>query len=197
VFGVMMVPYATTIWWGYRCQPAWRYIVLALYYASAAWGLLSATLAKSTFYRCADAASSMPDTRLGVNIYALSHVMLQHSLTEVLLCCRALPMGMLVVVRVVSLAHRAWLGTSSVHALWHYASMEVVCTVGAVVNVYRVPECWLHTMHPKDPRHRSQLLDYWGNSHQIMHVLAVIAMWHIYKGTRMDSEHVLADHPCP
>lgn len=53
----MQVPYATTIWWGYVCQPHMRYVVLSLYYASAALGLLTAAFAKSVLYRCASALS--------------------------------------------------------------------------------------------------------------------------------------------
>lgn len=105
-------------------------------------------------------------------------------------------MGMLVMVRLLSLGHRAWLGTASAPALWHYFVLEIVSSIGATVNVLRVPERWLHTPHPID-RHKAQPLDCWGNSHQIMHVLSVVSMWHIYQGTRLDSEHILANLPCP
>lgn len=99
--------------------------------------------------------------------------------------CSAVPMGMLAGIRVLSLMHRFHLGTSSSVALWHYFWMELLVAVGAYINVYRIPECYL----PARGQRRAGWLDYWGNSHQIMHVLAALAMWHIYQGVNHESDH--------
>ena len=52
VFGVMVIPYWASVWWGYRCQPTWRLVVLALYYSLAALSLVSSVLGKTTYARC-------------------------------------------------------------------------------------------------------------------------------------------------
>jgi predicted membrane channel-forming protein YqfA (hemolysin III family) len=107
-------------------------------------------------------------------------------------------MGMLVVIRLASIVHRWCLGTCSHAALMHYLWMEVVCILGAFINVYRVPERWIHVKQAASRPHRSrQPLDLIGNSHSIMHVLAVVAMWHIYHGVATESEWVLSGASCP
>lgn len=106
-------------------------------------------------------------------------------------------MGMLWMVRLVSLAHRWALGTCSPAALAHYAWMEVVCSSGAAINVFRIPERWIHKQQPTEKRIRTaQPLDYFGNSHNIMHVLSVAAMWFIYQGVASESQHML-ETSCP
>lgn len=159
IFSLMMVPYFVVVWWGYRCQPAWRMFVLIAYYASAFSALLSSALASSIFWR-------------------------------------ALPMGALALIRALSLAHRAYLGTSSHEALAYFFCMEATVTVGALINVYRVPERWLHVKQPTTGKRRAGLLDYWGNSHQLMHCCAVLAMWCVFKGTAAESRHLLT-YTCP
>lgn len=52
IFGVMMVPYFSSIVWAYRCQPFWQVAVPALYYASAMVAALCATFARSRTTRC-------------------------------------------------------------------------------------------------------------------------------------------------
>jgi predicted membrane channel-forming protein YqfA (hemolysin III family) len=89
------------------------------------------------------------------------------------------------------------LGTCSPIALQHYAWMEVVCCLGAVLNVYRIPECWIHQLQPTEKGIRTaQPLDYFGNSHNIMHVLSVAAMWFIYHGVASESKFML-ENDCP
>lgn len=53
VFGVMMVPYFFSTWWGYHCQPFWGAAVLTAYYGCAMVGLTVAAFAKSVSARCA------------------------------------------------------------------------------------------------------------------------------------------------
>eukprot|EP00892_Ulva_mutabilis_P010760 jgi/Ulvmu1/8056/UM004_0293.1 len=161
VFGVMMVPYFITTWWGYHCQPFWGAAVLIMYYGCAFAGLLVAAFATSA-------------------------------------SARAAPMGMLVVVRFASLLHRWVLGTCSPAALWSYLQVEVLCTVGAFINVYRVPERWWHVKQSATKQHRvAQPLDLFGNSHNIMHALSLITMWNICYGVASESDHILHGPGCP
>lgn len=107
-------------------------------------------------------------------------------------------MGMLVLIRFASLLHRWMLGTCSPAALQNYFQLEVLCTVGAFVNVYRVPERWLHTKQSAARHHRvPQPLDFCGNSHNIMHMLALITMWNIYKGIISEADHIRSGIGCP
>ena len=53
VFSVMIVPYFSSLWWGYRCQPWLQMPVVALYYGAAMYAAFMAVLAKSSFARCA------------------------------------------------------------------------------------------------------------------------------------------------
>jgi predicted membrane channel-forming protein YqfA (hemolysin III family) len=106
-------------------------------------------------------------------------------------------MGMLWMVRLASLAHRWVLGTCSPAALASYTWMEVVCSSGAAINVWRLPERWIHKLQPTEkPIRTAQPLDYFGNSHNIMHVLSVAAMWFIYHGVASESEFML-QNSCP
>lgn len=106
-------------------------------------------------------------------------------------------MGLLVLVRIGSLTHRWVLGIGSPVSLQRYLLMEVVCTIGAFINVYRVPERWLHTLQPcYKPVRNAQVLDLLGNSHNIMHCLAVLAMWCIYQGVKEESMFVLHGPQC-
>lgn len=107
-------------------------------------------------------------------------------------------MGMLAAIRFASLVHRWWLGTCSPVALSSYIQLEVLCTVGAFINVYRIPERWLHVKQTAAKHSRVvQPLDFFGNSHNIMHTLALITMWNIYHGVVSESEHILNGPGCP
>lgn len=107
-------------------------------------------------------------------------------------------MGMLAVIRFVSLLHRWMLGTCSPVALQMYFQLEVLCTLGAFLNVYRIPERWLHVKQSAVKQHRvAQPLDFIGNSHNIMHLLALITMLSIYYGVVSESDHILNGPGCP
>lgn len=117
--------------------------------------------------------------------------------SEEVFSCRAFPMGMLWMLRLASLAHRWVLGTCSPDAMAHYIWMEVVCSSGAAINVFRIPERWIHKKQPTEKRIRTaQPLDYFGNSHNIMHMLSVAAMWFIYQGVASESQFML-ETACP
>ena len=104
-------------------------------------------------------------------------------------------MGALAFIRSALLVYRFFLGTSSRIAIANLASLEVLCLLGASMNVLRIPERWLHTKQPSGA-HKAQLLDLWGNSHQIMHLLSAIAIWQIYVSTKAESQHVLQHPDC-
>lgn len=107
-------------------------------------------------------------------------------------------MGLLVLIRFASLVHRWMLGTCSPVALRNYFQLELLCTIGAFINVYRVPERWIHTKQAAGRVHRvAQPLDFFGNSHNIMHILALITMWNIYVGVTSESDHILNGPGCP
>ena len=106
-------------------------------------------------------------------------------------------MGVLALVRVASLIHRVYLDTGSRQANVHLAWMEGLCFVGAIINVFRVPERWLHTKQPAANARKAQLLDLWGNSHQIMHVLSAAAIWHIFQSVSADAAFMRSHPGCP
>lgn len=105
-------------------------------------------------------------------------------------------MAMLAAVRSISLLHRWWLGTSSGVALVHLLSMEVLCMAGAVANVLRFPERYIHALQPAQGLRKAQRLDLWGNSHQIMHALVTVGMFNVYWAVSAESQHILTV-PCP
>lgn len=107
-------------------------------------------------------------------------------------------MGMLVLIRLASLVHRWVLGTCSPVALQEYFQLEALCTVGAVLNVYRVPERWIHVKQSANrPCRVAQPLDICGNSHNIMHVVALLIMWKTYHGVINESDHIMNGPGCP
>lgn len=100
-------------------------------------------------------------------------------------------MALLTGVRVVSLLHRWWLGTSSRAAVAHLLSMEALCMAGAVANVLRFPERYIHRPQPPHGLRKAQRLDIWGNSHQLMHALVVVGMFNVYWAIAAESQHIL------
>ena len=69
------------------------------------------------------------------------------------------------------------LGTGSSDAMQLYMAMEVLSVVGGVLNALKVPERW-----------SPGTFDYWGNSHQVMHILAAAALLCVFWGARADYE---------
>ena len=65
--------------------------------------------------------------------------------------------------------------------------------LGATLNVLRLPERWLHA--PNRPR-KAGLLDYWGNSHQLMHLLVAAALLNLHLGGRLDHQYFAANPVC-
>ncbi len=60
--------------------------------------------------------------------------------------------------------------------------LQVYSLLGGAINMLRVPERWFQ---PDDPA-KPGPLDYWFNSHQIMHVMVALAMLHLHLGATHD-----------
>ena len=98
-----------------------------------------------------------------------------------------LPLLVLLAARVASLAARPLL-LPAVSGTQHYLCMEALCIAGGAINAARVPERWLQPPDPCCPAP----LDYWLNSHQLMHLLVVAAMYHLQAGAQADHALVTA-----
>lgn len=79
----------------------------------------------------------------------------------------------------------AGLGGGAPGALGCYGRMDALALLGGAVNAARVPERW-----------SPGRFDYWGNSHQVMHVLVVLALLHLHWGVAQDL-HWVVRNPCP
>lgn len=81
---------------------------------------------------------------------------------------------------------------------WHYRADNdplQVCTVaGASVNVLRIPERWVQ---PRSKHRTAAPLDYWLNSHQLMHIFVTIAMFSLYLGASADYHFSTGHSGCP
>lgn len=60
--------------------------------------------------------------------------------------------------------------------------LQAYSLVGGAINALHVPERWLQPADPAKPAP----LDYWLNSHQIMHVCVALAMLHLHLGAEHD-----------
>ncbi|GAB4819451.1 hypothetical protein N2152v2_006497 [Parachlorella kessleri] len=101
---------------------------------------------------------------------------------------RAASMLVLLLLRVGSFVVRLVVSPHASPALWHYLAMEAYSLVGGTVNALRVPERWFQ---PRDPQLPGPL-DYWLNSHQIMHVMVALAMLHLHLGATHDYHLVMS-----
>ncbi|MBN3316544.1 PAQR4 protein, partial [Atractosteus spatula] len=79
----------------------------------------------------------------------------------------------------------AGLGAGAPGALRHFLAMDALALLGGIINVSRVPE-----------RLRPGRFDYWGNSHQIMHVLVVGSILQLHWGV-LDDLLWISTHRCP
>lgn len=114
--------------------------------------------------------------------YVVGAFCLMHSVSATSSKSRGLPMVPLLCLRVVCLISRMILGDSSKRAISMYFLAELLSFLGGAVNVLRVPERWYQTT-----RTRSRgPFDYFGNSHQMMHVLVALAMVFMYTGLLND-----------
>ncbi|PSC76465.1 progestin and adipoQ receptor family member 4 [Micractinium conductrix] len=130
-----------------------------------------------------------PTLRLAFSVvyYSCGALCVRAALRARTAVARGMPMLALLAVRLSAFATRALLGPPG-QALVHYAAMEACSLVGGTINVLRVPERWLQ---PADPL-KAAPLDYFFNSHQIMHVLAAAAMWQLHLGASADYRTVAA-----
>lgn len=67
------------------------------------------------------------------------------------------------------------LGAGSRDAMQLYVAMEALSVVGGVLNALHFPERW-----------SPGTFDYWGNSHQVMHILTAAALFCVFWGARAD-----------
>lgn len=95
---------------------------------------------------------------------------------------QGLPMVPLMCIRLGCLFARMLLGGSSQQAILTYSLAEFISFVGGVMNVLRVPEKWCL---PNKGR-STGAFDYFGNSHQIMHILVALAMVAMHIGLYKD-----------
>ncbi|XP_049759622.1 progestin and adipoQ receptor family member 4 isoform X2 [Elephas maximus indicus] len=82
-------------------------------------------------------------------------------------------------------ARGAGLGSGAPSSLPCYLRMDALALLGGLVNVARLPERW-----------RPGRFDYWGNSHQIMHLLSVGSILQLHAGVVPDLLWA-AHHACP
>ena len=68
---------------------------------------------------------------------------------------------------------------------------QVWSVLGGALNTARAPECWLPIRIGKPGR-----LDYWLNSHQLMHILVAIAMTHLHWGATLDYRYYASKPEC-
>lgn len=79
----------------------------------------------------------------------------------------------------------AGLGGGAPGALSCYGRMDALALLGGAVNAARVPERW-----------SPGRFDYWGNSHQLMHLLVVLGLLNLHWGVAQDLQWVV-QNPCP
>ena len=72
-------------------------------------------------------------------------------------------------------ARGAGLGSGAPGSLRCYLRMDALALLGGLVNVARLPERW-----------GPGRFDYWGNSHQIMHLLSVGSILQLHAGVVPD-----------
>lgn len=77
------------------------------------------------------------------------------------------------------------LGSGAPDSLPCYLRMDALALLGGLVNVARLPERW-----------GPGRFDYWGNSHQIMHLLSVGSILQLHAGVVPDLLWA-AHHACP
>ncbi|XP_071078204.1 progestin and adipoQ receptor family member 4 isoform X1 [Desmodus rotundus] len=82
-------------------------------------------------------------------------------------------------------ARGAGLGSGAPGSLPCYLRMDALALLGGLVNVARLPERW-----------GPGRFDYWGNSHQIMHLLSVGSILQLHAGVVPDLLWA-AHHACP
>lgn len=116
-----------------------------------------------------------------VAYYAVGTVAIVGSLRGKTPITRGVPMLVLFLMRIGFLATRLMLGLGSFQGALHCLLSEGWMALGGVINATRIPERWL-----VDPRAHVGVCDYWCNSHQIMHVLALVAMWHLHHSVTVE-----------
>lgn len=101
---------------------------------------------------------------------------------------RGIPMIGLLLLRIGVLAYRS-LQTEQCTSAWKlYVIAEVLSLMGGVINASRIPERWFKSVICSDHLQRVGPFDYWLNSHQIMHVFVVIAIFCMRKGLALDAK---------
>ena len=76
---------------------------------------------------------------------------------------------------------------------------QAFCFAGALVNVLRLPERWVHDFAAEAKGVRvAGTFDYWLNSHQLMHLCVTAAMLNLHLGASDDYHHFSASGgACP
>lgn len=124
--------------------------------------------------------------------YSLAFVSAVSAVRAKSVVMRALPMLVLFLVRMSLTVLRYTLPAGSPAATRHYFVMEVLSLLGGTVNAMRWPE-----RHFQPKPGQPGRFDYWLNSHQLMHILVVIAMAHLHRGATLDFWDFNSGGACP
>jgi Haemolysin-III related len=72
------------------------------------------------------------------------------------------------------------------------AGPQSLAVFGAVVNVLRIPEKWFCPNTLRGLPFAAGPFDYWLNSHQVMHIAVVFALYHYHAGATCDYHHFIS-----
>ena len=111
---------------------------------------------------------------LGISAVVLYYLLVARSAKY-----RFIPLGSYAILRPLILIMRVWKGNKSGywHATFYYFMMDLFAFSGATVNVTRVPE-----------RFMPGSFDFFFNSHQLMHICVMVAIWCLNNGVTLDME---------
>jgi len=100
----------------------------------------------------------------------------------------------LTLIRLLVLVLRLWIGSGNMHAWRLYALAELLSFSGGACNAIRFPEGLVKSRIQKGDQQDVGRFDYWFSSHQIMHILVVMAIFSMRTGLTSDCQY-LRNHP--
>ncbi|XP_065582254.1 progestin and adipoQ receptor family member 4-like [Artemia franciscana] len=166
-----------------------RYSLFVLYCVTCVWGFYKAVSAKSVWQRRLSFTSSVifQWSILLLRLYMpyIGPVESIRSYCKKGLCAvgsspiaRRLCFVLPICIRICLMYLRTYrIGGGHPDALLHVYLQDIIALVGGAIGALRIPEKWFPGK-----------LDYWFNSHHIMHVLVVIAVIHMHYAAKLDLE---------